>query len=129
MGRLDWTVILIVFASVLAFAIAFFGVYCWKYGKIAARSTRPNGNVEEQVQSLLRGPVQAVGTGQGAVNQVSSGIYSGLDEEDDDYQRQLQQNRLAAIEAQQQRAQQQQNQQIAVDEQKQQNAPTVVGSS
>merc|ERR1712228_366566 len=60
--RLDWTVIGIVFGSVLAFAAAFFGVYCWKFGKIAGRSTN-DGNVEEQV-SLLRGPVQAVGTGQ-----------------------------------------------------------------
>merc|ERR1712129_282621 len=58
-------------------------------------------------QSLLRGPVQAVGSGngQGSINQgMSSGIYSGLDE-DDDFQRQQAANRLAAIEAQQQKEQ------------------------
>ena len=73
---------------------------------------------------MLRGPVQAVGTGQ--TGQVSSGVYSGLDSEDDDYQRQLQANRLAAIEAQQQRVQLQQS--SPINEQKEQQPKPISAS-
>merc|ERR1712129_355995 len=111
-------------------AATFFGIYCWKFGKITARVTN-NGNVEEQ--SLLRGPVQAVGSGngQGSINQgMSSGIYSGLDE-DDGFQRQQAANRLAAFEAQQQRVQQNQNSNAVVLQQEEQknNSPQVVKPS
>jgi len=41
-------------------------------------------------------------------------VFTGLDDEEDDYQRQLQQNRLAAIEAQNQRA----NNQVPMQEEK-----------
>eukprot|EP01084_Bolivina_argentea_P090261 162681_1 len=49
----DWFTIVIVLAAVVAFAIIFFGLYFWKYGKIPAHT---NHDVEEQ--SLLRGPLQ-----------------------------------------------------------------------
>merc|ERR1712129_187000 len=109
-------------------AATFFGIYCWKFCKITARVTN-NGNVEEQ--SLLRGPVQTVGSGngQGSINQgMSSGIYSGLDE-DDDFQRQQAANRVAAIEAQQQRVQQNSNAVVLQQEEQKNNSPQVVKSS
>lgn len=45
-SSLDWETIGIVFACVVAFALLFFAVYCWRYGKIPPPSS---SDVEEQV--------------------------------------------------------------------------------
>ena len=63
------------------------------------------------IQSLLRGPVQAVGTGQGinqgAMYQGMSGGGGGLDDDEDEFNRQLQQaQRQSQIEDQQNRERQ-----------------------
>jgi len=120
-SSLNWGTIGIVFGCVIAFALIFFGIYYWKYGKIQAPS---NHDVEEQ--SLLRGPVQAVGTGSGAINQSgpNSAAFSGISglDEDDDYQHQMVAQRQSAIEAQQRREQQlrMDRERQLIEEQKQQ---------
>jgi len=123
-SSLDWEKIGIIAGSVVAFALLFFALYCWKYGKIPPPT---NNEVEEQVQqlqelqqmpgrnsnananaavndnySLLRGPAQAVGR---SVNAQPVGSGGGLD--DEQYQNELlQAERQSAIEEQQRRERQ-----------------------
>jgi len=96
-SSLDWEKIGIIAGSVVAFALLFFALYCWKYGKIP-----PPTNNEVEEQSLLRGPAQAVGR---SVNAQPVGSGGGLD--DEQYQNELlQAERQSAIEEQQRRERQ-----------------------
>lgn len=49
-SSLNWVTIGVVFGSVAAFALIFFGLYYWKYGRIPPPS---NNDVEEQVVSIV----------------------------------------------------------------------------
>jgi len=134
-SSLDWEKIGIIAASVVGFAILFFALYCWKYGKIPPPT---NNEVEEQQQlqelqqmpgrnsnanaavndnySLLRGPAQAVGR---SVNAQPVGSGGGLD--DEQYQNELlQAERQSAIEEQQRRERQmrEENERRIADEQR-----------